>query len=261
MIREQKRGGFTLVELLAVIAIIGILIGILIPAVLRVREAANKTSCSSNMRQIGLAMLNYNTMMLSFPLDGPGTSSTSSFYGAILSQMDQQTQVNTWTANAAAVPAYLCPTRRTTAVGAFDDYAGAQHPSANGGTGSSILYSSAAGTKAVTTNDITDGMSVTLLLAEKAMDPANYTVTPSAGDMGWFSDPTSGNNYVDRFRLPQQLTADANGNAATTHGSAHPVSCNALFADGSVKGIAYTVSTPIMLVLWAYNDGTTVPQY
>jgi prepilin-type N-terminal cleavage/methylation domain-containing protein/prepilin-type processing-associated H-X9-DG protein len=79
--------GFTLVELLVVIAIIGILVGLLLPAVQAAREAARRMSCSNNIRQLGLATLNYESAFRRLP--GLMGSSTYSAQARVLPYMEQ----------------------------------------------------------------------------------------------------------------------------------------------------------------------------
>ncbi|MFN7627436.1 MAG: DUF1559 domain-containing protein [Pirellula sp.] len=132
MLPHQRCRGFTLVELLVVIAIIGILVGLLLPAVNSAREAARRMACQSNQRQIGLAVLNFESAHKVFPASGwtqvgPGNpyGTYMSWRTVILPQMEQTTvrtlynmEQHWWQGSNLAVASipiaiFLCPSAPT----------------------------------------------------------------------------------------------------------------------------------------------------
>ncbi len=127
-LRTNTRCGFTLIELLVVIAIIAILIALLLPAVQQAREAARRSQCKNNLRQIGLAVHNYQSAYGLLPMSaaipdagyGAGTNNGSwSVHGRILPNLEQgnlyelvDLQVSwdsTPAINGVKVPVYSCP--------------------------------------------------------------------------------------------------------------------------------------------------------
>jgi prepilin-type N-terminal cleavage/methylation domain-containing protein len=195
------RRGFTLIELLVVIAIIAILIGLLLPAVQKVREAAAKTQCSNNLHQLGIAMHSYHDVFAMFPFeDGPGSvvPSPPSIFVVILPYVEQQALYNqmqsqgitNWVnnqtlANQTSIKTFLCPSRRVIGLGKVD-YAGAY----NGGIAEADITNYVAGanknqsilnTHGVTMASVTNqaGTANTLLLGHKILRPSNYNGAPS----------------------------------------------------------------------------------
>jgi prepilin-type N-terminal cleavage/methylation domain-containing protein len=133
---QKARVGFTLIELLVVIAIIAILIALLLPAVQQAREAARRTQCKNNMKQMGLAIHNYESTYGRLPTSGESTDestspttrrfmSTSTFT-SLLSFIDQAPLANQWNFNfhytaggnpalaKTTIPGYVCPSNGVT---------------------------------------------------------------------------------------------------------------------------------------------------
>lgn len=170
LVKGRRKRGFTLIELLVVIAIIAILISLLLPAVQQAREAARRSQCRNNMKQLGLAMHNYESTHGVFPsgrLERPGDTKWVSWGVMILPYVDQAPLYNLynqnlrWNAsgNAAVtgtqLSVYLCPSVPVS--GRFDrnpstSYAGSNTPPAAGADYGSV---NRAGTELWTTRGLT----------------------------------------------------------------------------------------------------------
>ena len=255
-----RPAGFTLIELLVVIAIIAVLIALLLPAVQAAREAARRSQCVNNLKQVGLALHNYHDTNGTFPAGGwVGNGMNFGWSAAVLPGLEQRAvydglnfshpsnvAVNSTTAYT-VLNVYLCPSepRRSTwnrnallgdpFLSADADYGGMYGPRGfYGYLPSAITNSPPRGAMIADAclgfPQISDGTSQTIQVGE----------APEAINAMW----ASGHNVFDQ-------SAPINARPPLEYGeeltSQHPGGANVLFADGSVHFLKQTIN-PLVLV-------------
>jgi len=284
----RHRRGLTLVELLVVVAIIGVLMGLLLPAVQSARETSRRVQCGNNLKQTALAVCAFESSMGLFPqTDSPGYS----WLYRILPQLDGRVVFDSVlnVIQRTPIPVYYCPSRRPPALyqggTAKTDYAGCRatfdarnfFPNGNKyklhngvlvnsfcpGPGSSFPCmdcSQASTTITVRAAMIVDGLSNTVMIGEAGKTGPN-PMSFGSDDNEDYAYGGSGDYETGRFMGVSVVPGlDSSGAAGQriNFGSQHPVVFGVALADGAVRYLSYTASSTLLGYLAGRNDRQTV---
>jgi len=293
-IRGQARhgSGFTLIELLVVIVIIGVLVGLILPAVQASRESGRRLSCQNNLKQLGVAFAHHHQQYGFFPSGGWEWYTPPNYaYGVPQIGAGQQggwgfqilpflEATNTWMGGAAttdydrtliaiatAAPAFFCPSRRAPQTVTYSEPPWEGISYLNGQTATHALCDYAAanleGTGSVRQYnpvriaEITDGTSNVLLLGDKRLNLNMLGQCPKDDNEGY----TAGFDQDTIRRTDVPPAPDHRGTDPTGQelfGSSHPGGINSVFADGSVHFLRYSIAPGVFYGLGNKQDGRIV---
>jgi prepilin-type N-terminal cleavage/methylation domain-containing protein len=289
----KQRSGFTLIELLVVIAIIAILIALLVPAVQKVREAAARTQCQNNLKQMILGVHGFHDVYRKI-VPSRLADPFATWYVMLLPHIEQQALYKEWdlTKNyynqaltfdvTAQVPIYLCPARRrppqigqineqvaTGRKGALGDYAAASSDNTNdpvtaydlaGARGSIIIGRMTAGQWDSLTKFamVTDGLSMTVFLGEKHIQGDKFGQVNGDRTI-WNGD--SIDVYTRAMGPGLAIVSNPLTGTNQRFGSLHPDICQFGFGDGSVRALRVDVPEAILSLLVCRDDGQPIPPF
>jgi prepilin-type N-terminal cleavage/methylation domain-containing protein len=277
----SKPKGFTLVELLVVIAIIGVLIGLLLPAVQAAREAARRSSCSNNLKQMGLGMHVYADGNASngdnfFPTAASnGGTSGWSWVVQILPGMEEgnlfrvlNTGTGTGSVNNTKLGFMQCPSYAGAATGNEDGHYRALSGSGTSGNGGwSFATGPSGSTRGLGFSAFRDGTSKTLVVAESREEGTAFTNWSVASQMtSGCGAGSAGNNYISGTGSAARVVGWNGANSFTagwgpssyhTGGSL----IGHLFADGHVEFLSRDIATLPYGAMLSRGDSDVVGEY